>query len=66
MITTLCTFFPDWLLVICLLLIGCRILLFLLQVVAAFFSVLFLMLKYALTGRWQEYLEKCKKDPESL
>lgn len=66
MTTTFCTVFPGWLLIICLVLIGCVLLFLFLRVVAAFFYVLFIMLKYALTGRWKEYMEKCKTDPDAL
>lgn len=56
-----CTFFPDWLLVICLLLIACVILFYALLFVAATVSSAFIMLKYAFTGRWNEYKEKYMK-----
>lgn len=60
------TFFPDWLLVICLMLIACWLLFKFLLLTAAVFHVFLIMLKYAITGRWKEYLEKCKTDPDSL
>ncbi len=66
MITAFCTSFPDWLMVICLLLIACVILFKLLIFVAALLAVIFNMLKYALTGRWKEYWKECDTDSESI
>jgi len=66
MVSLFCTSFPDWLLVICLLLIVGVLLFRLLIFLAAAFSVLFTMLKYALTGRWKEYLEECKTESDSM
>lgn len=66
MIPTFSTSFPDWLLFLCILALICWLAFIALRFLAAIFYVLFIMLKYALTGRWKEYLEKCKTDPNSL
>lgn len=66
MITTFCTFFPDWLLVICLVVIGGAILLFILQWVLVIVSLVFFAIRYAVMGKWKEFCDRMSNDPSFL
>jgi len=66
MITAFCTSFPDWLLVICLLVMLCAALLFVLKWLLIILSLLFFVVKYAVTGRWKEFNDRIVNDPDFL
>lgn len=66
MTTTFCTFFPDWLLVICLIVIGGAILLFILRGILVIATLAFFAILYAIKGRWSEFCNRMDNDPTFL
>lgn len=66
MIALFTTHFPDWLMVMCLVALAAWLLFKLALFVVAYIGILCIMIKFAVTGRWKEYMDRCKNDPDFL